>query len=259
MTNEEYHAFIQPYADAKEVLLARLNVLKHNLYSASSGKPIHNIQSRMKSKGSIEGKLHKKEKEATIMNAKDYLQDIAGVRVICYFVDDIYNMADALKRQSDLIVIRERDYIANPKPNGYRSYHVIVGIPVYCLDGMEYFPVEVQFRTMSMDFWASMEHRILYKMEREDREHLAAELKEYAECLVEIEGRFEQYSVGNSVGTSVLAKDEEKAPADGTAGEAGNPIPNLGGGSIGKERLLPRNMRGNHKAKKYQALRWNEA
>ncbi|MEY8517525.1 (p)ppGpp synthetase [Lachnospiraceae bacterium 29-84] len=199
MTNEEYYTFTQPYEDARQVLLARLNVLKHNLYSESSGQPIHNIQSRIKKKESIEGKLKKKEKEATIMNAKDYLQDIAGVRVICYFVDDIYNLSDALKRQSDLIVIREQDYIANPKPNGYRSYHVIVGIPVYCLDGMEYFPVEVQFRTMSMDFWASMEHRILYKRERDDREKLAAELKGYAENLVEIESRFEQHSVGRNL------------------------------------------------------------
>ncbi len=208
MTNEEYYTFIQPYADACEVLLARLNVLKHNLYSESAGQPIHNIQNRMKEKDSMEGKLRKKQKEPTVMNAKDYLQDIAGIRVICYFVQDIYILADALKRQSDLIAIRECDYIASPKPNGYRSYHVIVGVPVYCLDGMEYFPVEIQFRTMSMDFWASMEHRVLYKMERDDREKIAAELKEYAENLVKIERRFEQYS-GSS---GALEETISKAP-----------------------------------------------
>ena len=196
MTNEEYYTFIQPYEDAKEVLLTRLHVLKHNLYGVAAGQPIHNIQSRIKKKASLEDKLRKKEKEPTVMNAKDYLQDIAGVRVICYFVDDIYNLVDALKRQSDLIVVRESDYVSKPKPNGYRSYHVIVGIPVYCLDGMEYFPVEIQFRTMSMDFWASMEHRILYKMERKDKDKLAAELKNYADMLVEIESRFEQHSEG---------------------------------------------------------------
>ena len=87
-----------------------------------AGRPIHNIQSRMKKKKSLEDKLRKKDKEPTVMNAKDYLQDIAGVRVICYFVDDIYNLVDALKRQADLIVVRERDYIREPKPNGYRSY-----------------------------------------------------------------------------------------------------------------------------------------
>ena len=111
MTEEEYYTFIQPYEDAKEVLLARLNVLKHNLYEDLAGQPIHNIQSRIKKKKSLEDKLRKKEKEPTVMNAKDYLQDIAGVRVICYFVDDIYNLVDALKRQADLIVVRESDYI----------------------------------------------------------------------------------------------------------------------------------------------------
>lgn len=126
----------------------------------------------------------------------DYLQDIAGIRVICYFVDDIYRLVDALKRQMDLIAIRESDYIANPKPNGYRSYHIIVGVPVYCLDGMEYFPVEIQFHTISMGFWASMKHRILYKSKRDGREKVAAELREYADMLVTIEKCFEQYSAG---------------------------------------------------------------
>ena len=197
MTNEQYYTFIQPYTDAKEILLARLNVLEHNLYSESAARPIHNIQNRIKKKESIENKLLKKEKEPTMMNAKDYLQDIAGVRVICYFVEDIYRLAGVLKLQSDLIVIRERDYISSPKPNGYRSYHVVVGVPVYCMDGMEYFPVEIQFRTMSMDFWASMEHRILYKKSaRIGRDRLAAELKQYADMLVEIESRFELHSEG---------------------------------------------------------------
>ncbi len=194
MTNEQYYTFIQPYTDAKEILLARLNVLEHNLYSESAARPIHNIQNRIKKKESIENKLLKKEKEPTMMNAKDYLQDIAGVRVICYFVEDIYRLAGVLKLQSDLIVIRERDYISSPKPNGYRSYHVVVGVPVYCMDGMEYFPVEIQFRTMSMDFWASMEHRVLYKSTRDDREQIADELKEYANALVKIEQRFADYT-----------------------------------------------------------------
>lgn len=190
MTEQEYYTFIQPYEDAKEVLLARLHVLEHNLYEVSKSQPIHNIQSRIKAKNSIEDKLRKKEKEATVMNAKDYLQDIAGVRVICYFADDIYNLVEVLKRQTDLIVVRESDYIRKPKANGYRSYHVIVGIPVYCMDGMEYFPVEIQFRTMSMDFWASMEHRILYKkQEGTGKKRLAEELRDYANTLVEMEER----------------------------------------------------------------------
>lgn len=194
MNDEQYYSFIKPYEDAKQMLLTRLDVLNHTLYPTTEGRPIHNMQSRIKKRKSLEEKLIRKQKEPTVDNAKDYIQDIAGVRVICYFVDDIYNLVEILKSQSDLVMIRERDYIAHPKPNGYRSYHLIVGIPVYCLDGMEYFPVEIQFRTMSMDFWASMEHRISYKKERRDKEALTEELREYAEMLVEIEERFEQYN-----------------------------------------------------------------
>ncbi|HIX58634.1 MAG TPA: (p)ppGpp synthetase [Candidatus Blautia gallistercoris] len=194
MNDEQYYEFIKPYEDAKQMLLTRLDVLNHTLYPTKAGRPIHNMQSRIKKRKSLEEKLVKKKKEPSVDNAKDYIQDIAGVRVICYFVDDIYNLVDILKRQSDLVMIRECDYIASPKPNGYRSYHLIVGIPVYCLDGMEYFPVEIQFRTMSMDFWASMEHRICYKKERSDKEALTQELREYADMLVEIEDRFEQYN-----------------------------------------------------------------
>ena len=197
MTDEEYYEFIRPYEDAKQMLLTRLDVLNHNLYGEASARPIHNIQCRIKKKRSIEEKLRRKGKEETVINAKDYLQDIAGVRVICYFVDDIYNLTELLKSQSDLIVIKERDYISSPKPNGYRSYHVIVGVPVYCLDGMEYFPVEIQFRTMSMDFWASMEHRICYKQERDNKEEIQRELLRYAEILKEIEEGFEGYNEQN--------------------------------------------------------------
>lgn len=194
MNEEQYYEFIQPYKDAEQMLMTRLDVLNHNLYEASFFRPIHYIQERIKKKRSLEEKLIKRGKEPTVDNAKDYLQDIAGLRVICYFVDDIYNLVDILKSQSDLIIIRESDYIQRPKANGYRSYHVIVGVPVYCLDGMEYFPVEVQFRTLSMDFWASMEHRISYKKQREDKEQLTVELKEYANMLVTIEQRFERHN-----------------------------------------------------------------
>lgn len=194
MNDEQYYDFVRPYEDAMQMLLTRLDVLNHNLYGTSDSRPIHYIQDRIKQKKSLEEKLARKGKEPTVDNAKDYLQDIAGVRVICYFVEDIYNLVKSLKRQADLIVVREQDYIKNPKPNGYRSYHLIVGVPVYCMDGMEYFPVEVQLRTLSMDFWASMEHRISYKKERNDKEALTEELRSYANVLVEIERSFERHN-----------------------------------------------------------------
>ena len=208
MNDEEYYAFIRPYEDARQMMLTRLDVLNHTLYQATDGHPIHNIQERIKSKSSIEGKLIRKNKEVTVDNAKDYLQDIAGIRVICYFVDDVYNLVSILKQQSDLIMIRERDYIANPKPNGYRSFHLIVGVPVYCLDGMEYFPVEIQFRTLSMDFWASMEHRVSYKKNRDDRERLTEELRNYADMLVKIEKRFEVYNENGKISAESAAESE---------------------------------------------------
>lgn len=194
MTEAQYHDFIQPYEEAKRIMLVRLDGMKRNLYG-NEYYPIHNIQERIKKKNSIEEKLAKAGLELSLKNAKDYLQDIAGIRVICYFRDDIYNLVEAIKRQRDIILIREKDYIKRPKPNGYRSYHLIVGIPVYYLDVMEYFPVEIQLRTMEMDLWASREHRILYKKNRDEQEQLEEELKKYAELLQHIEGDFEKYSV----------------------------------------------------------------
>ena len=190
MTNEQYYELIGPYHDANEILLTRLSVLDKNLYDKDAICPIHNMQHRIKKKKSIEAKLRRRDLTDSLQNAKDHLMDIAGIRVICYFVEDIYNLAELVKKQMDLIVIKERDYISNPKPNGYRSYHMVVGIPVYYLDVMEYFPVEIQFRTISMDFWASMEHRINYKKNRVDKQEVAKELLECAKSLEEIEERF---------------------------------------------------------------------
>lgn len=195
MTNEQYYELIKSYEDAERVLGTRLEILNRSLYGRQSVcGPIHNIQSRIKEKKSLEEKLKRMGYRDSLANARDYLQDIAGIRIICYFVEDIYNLASALKKQNDLVLIKEKDYIARPKPNGYRSYHIVLGVPVYCLDVMEYFPVEVQLRTMSMDFWASMEHRICYKKKPENRGQLEKEFRDYASVLKEIEEQFERYN-----------------------------------------------------------------
>lgn len=195
MTNEQYYALIKPYEDARRVLSTRLEILSHSLYrdKAVYGA-IHNIQSRIKEKKSIEEKLRRLGFTDSVCNARNELQDIAGTRVICYFVDDIYNMVHTLKRQTDLVLIKEKDYITSPKPNGYRSFHLILGIPVYCMDTMEYFPVEIQFRTMAMDFWASMEHRVCYKKQPENKDRLAQDFFRYAHILEEIENEFEKHN-----------------------------------------------------------------
>ena len=185
MTNEQYYDLIKPYEDARRVMNTRLEVLNHSLYKEKNvSGPIHNIQGRLKEKRSIEDKLRRLGFTDSIVNARNELQDIAGIRVICYFVNDIYNMVNILKRQTDLVVIKEKDYIQSPKPNGYRSLHLVLGIPVYCLDTMEYFPVEVQFRTMAMDFWASLDHQLKYKKSFiDDNGEISEELKQCAEVI----------------------------------------------------------------------------
>ena len=163
MTLEEYYELIKPYTDAMNLILTRLKIMDHDTYEKEDFKPIHSITNRIKEKESIENKLRRKGSSGSVQDAKALLKDIAGVRVVCFFEQDIRHLVGSLKKQSDLILIREKDYISTPKPNGYRSYHVIVGVPTYYMNSMEYYPVEIQFRTISMDLWAAMEHRICYK------------------------------------------------------------------------------------------------
>ncbi len=194
MTDEQYYTLIHPYEDAMEMILTRLGVLNHTTYENEDLQPIHSITSRIKEKNSIENKLKKKNASTSVHDAKTLLQDIAGVRVICFFERDIRHLAGCLKKQSDLIIIKEKDYIATPKPNGYRSYHLITGVPIYYTDGMEYYPVEIQFRTISMDFWAAMEHRICYKKQPFNEIEMKSAFLQYSEILDKMEKSFEVYS-----------------------------------------------------------------
>ena len=194
MTDEQYYTLIHPYEDAMEMILTRLGVLNHTTYENEDLQPIHSITSRIKEKNSIENKLKKKNASTSVHDAKTLLQDIAGVRVICFFERDIRHLAGCLKKQSDLIIIKEKDYIATPTPNGYRSYHLITGVPIYYTDGMEYYPVEIQFRTISMDFWAAMEHRICYKNQPFNEIEMKSAFLQYSEILDKMEKSFEVYS-----------------------------------------------------------------
>ncbi len=175
---EEYSKWIAPYRDAADRLLIRIHTLNDAYRRNSSDYPIHNVQSRMKKEESIKEKLVRKGFEPSLENAKEYLSDIAGIRIICYFEEDVYLMVQQLKRQKDMLLLREKDYIAHPKKNGYQSYHLVFGFPVYGIDDMEYYPVEVQIRTLTMDLWASMEHRVVYKsrhVETQERQEKAKE------------------------------------------------------------------------------------
>ncbi len=177
MTNEQYYELIRPYEDVSRIMLTKLEILNHSIYNnIDSSKPIHHIQNRIKGKKSMERKLECLNMTDSVINAKDHLMDIAGIRVICFFPDEIYDLVQCLKQQNDLIVIKEKDYIKNPKESGYRSFHIVFGVPIHCLDAMEYYPVEIQFRTLSMDFWASMEHRICYKKDYQDKDKISKEM-----------------------------------------------------------------------------------
>ena len=194
MTNEQYYTVIQPYTDAMNLILTRLDILNHQAGDRDEPQPIHSITSRIKEKDSIEKKLRKKHSDGSVRDARALLKDIAGIRVICFFERDIRLLAGCLKKQTDLIVISEKDYIKNPKPNGYRSYHLILGVPIYHLDGMEYYPVEIQFRTISMDFWAAMEHRICYKNQPFNEMEMRSAFLQYSDILEKMEKSFEVYS-----------------------------------------------------------------
>jgi putative GTP pyrophosphokinase len=191
MTEEEYVCFIQPYEDALKNIRVRVDVLNNDYRRKNQNYPIHHIKYRIKQKESIENKLDKNGYETSVDYARNYLTDVAGIRVICYFIRDIYAIVSLLKTQSDIVIIKESDYIANPKSNGYRSFHIVFGVPVYHTDGMEYYPVEIQLRTMTMDLWASMEHRICYK--GEEKEQAVEEFKKYAIALRQMEDEMEEF------------------------------------------------------------------
>lgn len=184
---EEYDHLVEPYREAMTRLEVRMNGLNEDYRKKYRDYPIHNIQARIKSRKSIEKKLLYRNLPVTAYSAKDNLTDIAGIRVICYFIEDIFNILSLVKTQTDLLILKESDYIHYPKSSGYKSYHMVLGVPVYRIEGMQYYPVELQFRTLSMDFWASMEHRICYK--GDTPEETTDDFKKYSAELSEMERR----------------------------------------------------------------------
>ncbi|MCL6459465.1 MAG: GTP pyrophosphokinase family protein, partial [Gorillibacterium sp.] len=151
--------------------------------------PIEHMKSRLKNPESIIAKLKRKNLDITIANARAHIHDIAGVRIICSFTTDIYQIAELLSRQTDVTVLRVKDYIQFPKPNGYRSVHMLIMIPVFLTDRVEQVPVEIQIRTIAMDFWASLEHKIYYKFEKAIPRRITDQLKESATLIDDLDKR----------------------------------------------------------------------
>ena len=166
-----------PYASALKVVNMYIDTIEEELFTYKSQNPIEHVKSRLKRPSSIARKLEKKGYEPTLENALKYIDDIAGVRIVCQFQDDIYKVAEVIKNFNNIRIVQIKDYIKEPKPNGYRSYHMHVEIPVRMLHGEQMVKVEFQLRTVAMDFWASLEHKIRYKNESEIPEHISNELK----------------------------------------------------------------------------------
>lgn len=177
------------YNSALKQVNTKIEILNAEFQEVHRYNPIEHIKSRIKSPNSIVKKLKKHGYESTLENMVKYVNDIAGIRIICSFTSDIYRIADMLANQRDLQVLTIKDYIMNPKKSGYRSYHMIVAIPVYLSDKMSNVKVEIQIRTVAMDFWASLEHKIQYKFEGKAPAHINQELYECAHMVSDLDDK----------------------------------------------------------------------
>lgn len=183
---------MRKYHAAMRQMEVRFEILNQDINAKQNRNPIHHVESRLKKPASIFEKLQRYGKQTTIEDMEAYIMDIAGIRVICSYISDVYNLFDLVKRQDDLSVVTVKDYIAEPKPNGYRSLHIIVKVPVYFLDKKEEVPVEVQFRTIAMDFWASLEHDLKYKAVRKiEGIDSDDELKDCSRIIEDVESRMQ--------------------------------------------------------------------
>lgn len=179
---QAYDVLMMRYDSAIREVRTKLQILNDEL-SLTQQSPISSINARRKKTYSILEKLQRQGDPISLKSIEENLNDVAGIRVICSFLDDIYNVADMLKRQDDLKVIQIKDYIENPKPNGYRSYHMIVEVPVFFSNETRPMRVEIQIRTVAMDFWATLEHQIKYKQDIANPEEIIEELKQCADTI----------------------------------------------------------------------------
>lgn len=169
----------------------KLNVLNAEFTMKNNCNPFESIKSRIKTPKSILEKLRRKGFEISVKGIEENLADVAGIRVICSFPDDIYATAKMLTDQDDIRVIQVKDYIINPKPNGYRSLHLILEVPIFLSNEKKNMKVEVQFRTIAMDFWASLEHKLKYKKNIENAEEISKELQRCAEASSQLDLRMQ--------------------------------------------------------------------
>ena len=183
---EDPHDFLvmqNLYDAAVRQLTLKFNILNSEFNVLYARNPIHHIDGRVKSQSSIVAKLIKRGLPLSIESARKNINDIAGVRVVCSYIDDVYRVGEMLARQTDVEIVKKQDYIQTPNYNGYRSLHLDIRVPVYLSNRTEYVMAEIQIRTIAMDFWASLEHKIYYKFEGDAPEYISRDLRECAEMV----------------------------------------------------------------------------
>lgn len=192
---EEMQEMKMLYSSVIKEISTKLEILDHEFKIKRKRNPIEYMKSRVKSPNSIINKLMRKGLPLSIESAKHNLSDIAGIRVICSFISDIYDIADMLKRQEDITLIEEKDYIKSPKGNGYRSLHMVLEIPIFFSDHVKPARVEVQIRTIAMDFWASLEHKLHYKTGEKVPQYIKDDLKECADIITETDIKMQNIQI----------------------------------------------------------------
>ena len=188
---QEFTRFMMSYKFAMDEVKTKIDILNQEFNYTHEYNPIEHVKTRLKTPESILKKVYRKGYELSLSSIKENIHDIAGIRIICSFVSDIYKISEMLAKQEDIQVIMCKDYIKKPKPNGYRSLHLVVKVPVFMSDRVENVSVEIQIRTIAMDFWASLEHKIYYKYDKDVPEDLIRQLKEAAEAAAELDKKME--------------------------------------------------------------------
>lgn len=192
MSNHDLRLAMLPYSSALKVVTMYAETIMEELFANRRSNPVEHIKSRLKRPSSIARKLEKKGYAPTVENALKYIDDIAGVRIVCLFPDDIYKIASVIKKFNNIRINRIKDYIQMPKRNGYRSYHMHVEVPIRLLDHEEWVRVEIQIRTVSMDSWASMEHKIRYKKSVDIPDSVSCRLLKCAQLTSELDDRMQE-------------------------------------------------------------------
>ena len=188
---QKYKRLMAYYRCAMMEVETKFNVLNEEFSLRYDRNPINGIKSRLKRLDSIQEKLRRKQLPFDMQTIETHIHDVAGVRVVCAFVEDVYLLAEALLKQDDVMLIEKKDYIANPKPNGYRSLHLIVTVPIFLEHEKRVMQVEIQLRTIAMDFWASLEHQLRYKKDFVFTEEMAQELRDCAQLSAQVDLRMD--------------------------------------------------------------------